>query len=45
MPQILRFAVAPLQPGENTEDLGRTLRRQGGVKERKFAGIETTFMA
>src|SRR5204863_237843 len=40
VPQILRLAVAPLQPGEYPQYLGRALRRQCGVKEGEAAGVE-----
>src|SRR5215475_15391204 len=40
MLQVLRLAVAPVQPGENAENFGRALGAKGCVKLRERCGIE-----
>ncbi len=41
MTQILRLAVAPVEPGEDAEDLGGALRGQRRVEPRESGGVET----
>src|SRR4051794_25643590 len=40
MTQILRLAVAPVEPGENAQDLGGALRRHHGIKAFERGGVE-----
>ena len=40
MTQILRLAVAPLEPGENAEDLGGALRGERGIGAREGRRVE-----
>src|SRR5258708_35628470 len=41
MTQILRLAVAAVEPRENPQDLGGALRSQRRVEFQKFGGAET----
>src|SRR5579864_8051944 len=38
--QVLRLAVAAVEPGENAEDFGRALRRQRRIKLGEAGGVE-----
>ena len=38
--QVLRLAVAPVEPGKNTENLGRPLRRQRCVELREDGSVK-----
>src|SRR5215469_10914409 len=40
MTQVLRLMIAPLEPGENTEDLGSALCGKRGISTHKSSGIE-----
>src|SRR5215467_6604663 len=40
MTQVLRLVIAPLEPGENTEDLGSALCGKRGISTHKSSGIE-----
>ena len=40
MTQILRLAVAPVEPGKDAENLGRPLRRERCVELREGGGVE-----
>ena len=40
MTQILRLAVAAVEPGKDAENLGRPLRRERCVKPGESGGVE-----
>src|SRR4051812_17668210 len=41
MTQVLRLAVAPVEAGENAEDLGGTLRAERHIELHEGTGVET----